>query len=221
MIPAFAVDRTEVVLLHLARMMRAGEIPSLPIYADSPMALATLAVYREAIERGDPEIRSDLADATQLLDPAGFHEVHDVAQSMTLDVGRVPSIIISASGMATGGRVLHHLKRYLPDHRATVAIAGFQAAGTRGRMLASGARTVKLLGRYVPVRAEIVDISGLSVHADRDEIVEWMGTATREPEMTLLVHGEPDASDALRDRIVDRLGYTTAVPRFGERVRLD
>jgi metallo-beta-lactamase family protein len=220
-IPAFAVDRTEVVLLHVARMMQAGEIPALPIYADSPMALATLAVYREAIERGDPEIRSDLHDTTRLLDPAGFTEARTVDESIALDNGRLPSIIISASGMATGGRVLHHLKRYLPDHRATIAIAGFQAAGTRGRMLQSGARAVKLLGRYVPVRADIVDISGLSVHADQGELVDWLGSTDREPEMTLLVHGEPDASEALRERVADRLGYTAAVPRYGERVRLD
>jgi metallo-beta-lactamase family protein len=220
-IPAFAVDRTEVVLLHLARMMAAGEIPALPIYADSPMALATLAVYREAIERGDPEIRGDLDDTTRLLDPAGFTEAHTVDESISLDRGALPSIIISASGMATGGRVLHHLKRYLPDHRATIAIAGFQASGTRGRMLQSGARAVKLLGRYVPVRADIVDISGLSVHADQGELVNWLGATSREPEMTLLVHGEPDASEALREQVADRLGYTAAVPRYGERVRLD
>ncbi|MGZ4677355.1 MAG: MBL fold metallo-hydrolase RNA specificity domain-containing protein [Acidimicrobiia bacterium] len=221
LIPAFAVDRTEVVLLHLTRMMRAGEIPTVPIHADSPMALNALAVYREAVERGDPEIRPDVGSTIELLDPAHFTEVREVEQSIALDVGTVPSIILSASGMATGGRVLHHLKRYLPDHRATIAIAGFQAYGTRGHSLQTGARVVKLLGKYVPVRADVVDLSGLSVHADRDEIVRWLGTAATPPEMTLLVHGEPDASTALRDRITDTLGWTAAVPRFGERVRLD
>jgi metallo-beta-lactamase family protein len=220
-IPAFAVDRTEVVLLHLTRMMRAGEIPKVPIYADSPMALAALSVYRDAIRRGDPEIRPDVGALAEFLDPAHFTEVRDVEGSMGLDVGRVPSIILSASGMATGGRVLHHLKRYLPDHRATIAIAGFQAYGTRGQALQSGARAVKLLGRYVPVRAEIIDVSGLSVHADRDEIVGWLGTATTPPEMTLLVHGEPAASESLREHIASSLDWTVAVPRFGERVRLD
>jgi metallo-beta-lactamase family protein len=220
-IPAFAVDRTEVVLLHLTRMMRAGEIPSVPIYADSPMALAALAVYREAIERGDAEIRPDVGSTVELLDPGHFTEVREVEQSMALDVGTIPSIILSASGMATGGRVLHHLKRYLPDHRATIAIAGFQASGTRGRALQSGARVVKLLGRYVPVRADVVDLSGLSVHADRDELVGWLGTAAAPPEMTLLVHGEPAASASLRDHLAATLDWTVAVPRFGERVRLD
>jgi metallo-beta-lactamase family protein len=192
-----------------------------PIYADSPMALAALAVYREAIDRGDPDIRADVGDAAALLDPAGFHEVREVEQSMQLDVGRVPSVIISASGMATGGRVLHHLKRYLPDPKATIAIAGFQAAGTRGRQLQSGAHAVKLLGRYVPVRADIVDIPGLSVHADQAELTGWLAGARTPPDMTLLVHGEPEASAALRDRVTADLGFTAAVPRFGERVRLD
>ena len=220
-IPAFAVDRTEVVLLHLTRMMRAGEIPSVPIFADSPMALAALAVYRKAIEAQDPDVREDVTSTLDLLDPARFTEVRDVSDSMALDAGTVPSIIISASGMATGGRILHHLKRYLPDHRATIAISGFQASGTRGATLQSGAKVVKLLGRYVPVRADVIDISGLSVHADRDEILQWLGTAETPPDMTLLVHGEPEASDALRDRIEAKLGWTAAVPRYGERVRLD
>jgi metallo-beta-lactamase family protein len=219
-IPAFAVDRTEVVLLHLTRLMREGKIPRVPISVDSPMALSALAVYRDAVERGDPEIRTDL-DTADLFEPGRFAEVRDVEQSRALDEGRVPSIIVSASGMATGGRVLHHLKRYLPDHRATIVIAGFQAYGTRGHSLQTGARVVKLLGRYVQVRADVVDVSGLSVHADRDEIVDWLSTATPPPEMTLIVHGEPDASDALRERIESKLGWTAAVPRYAERVRLD
>ncbi len=220
-IPAFAVDRTEVMLLHLARMMDAGAIPRVPIYADSPMALAALQVYREAIERGDAEIREDLGRARDLLDPTNFTEVREVDESAALDAGTVPSVIISASGMATGGRVLHHLKRYLPDHRATIVIAGFQAFGTRGHSLQTGARAVKMLGKYVPVRADVVDVSGLSVHADADEILEWLGTSATPPDMTLLVHGEQEASETLRDRITDELGWTAAVPRFGERIRLD
>jgi metallo-beta-lactamase family protein len=123
--------------------------------------------------------------------------------------------------MATGGRVLHHLKRFLPDHRNTIVLAGFQAEATRGRLLQQGARVVKLLGRYVSVRAEVVDISALSVHADRGELLGWLRTAPEPPDTTFVVHGEPSASASLRDAIEDDLGWTAVVPRYAERVRLD
>jgi metallo-beta-lactamase family protein len=221
LIPAFAVDRTEVVLLHLQRLVRAGAVPNLPVYVDSPMALAALAVYRRAIAAGDPEVRGEVAADPDPFDPGRLIEVHDVEQSKSLDAGTFPSIIVSASGMATGGRVLHHLARFLPHHRNTVVLAGFQAEATRGRLLQQGARVVKLLGHYVPVRARIVDISGLSVHADRGELLGWLRTAPEPPDTTFVVHGEPDASSSLREAIERDLGWTGVVPRFAERVLLD
>lgn len=221
LVPAFAVDRTEVVLMHLARMMHAGEVPELPVYVDSPMALAALAVYRDALARRDTEVRDEVLAEPDPFDPGRLVEVRDVEGSKALDAGRYPSVIVSASGMATGGRVLHHLARFLPDHRNTVVLAGFQAAGTRGRRLQEGVRVLKMLGRYVPVRAEILDVTGLSVHADRDELLAWLGSAPTAPETTLVVHGEPEASRALRDSIEGELGWTAAVPVHGERVRLD
>lgn len=218
-IPAFAVDRTEVVLHALRALRRGGRIPDLPVHVDSPMALDVLRVYREAIRRGDPEVRI-AADGDDPFDPGQLHEARTTAASKALNDIRYPSIIISSSGMASGGRVLHHLAQRLTDPRNAVVLVGFQAEGTRGRLLAEGARTVKLLGRYVPVRAEVAVVDAFSVHADADELIDWL-----RPGFVLdtayVVHGEATASAALRDRLVAELGWTAVVPAPGERVRLD
>ena len=223
-IPAFAVDRTEVLLHHLRQLRRAGAIPDMPIAVDSPMALASLRVYRTAVADGSPDVRAELiedaADRQDPFTPDGLVEVHDVEESKELDRSAGPRIIVSASGMATGGRVLHHLARFLPDHRSSIVLVGFQAAGTRGRALAEGARQVKLLGRYVPVRAEVVDLPSFSVHADHDELLDWLGTATSAPSAIYVVHGEPDGSAALADAVGERLGWTAVAPRYLERVSL-
>jgi metallo-beta-lactamase family protein len=218
-IPAFAVDRTEVVLVALARLVADGRIPRLPVYADSPMALEVLGVYRRAIEARDEEVRGD---GTDPFDLAGdLHEARTQAESRALNDLAYPSIILSASGMATGGRVLHHLARRLGDRRSTVVLVGYQAAGTRGRQLADGARAVKIHGRYVPVHADVVSIDGFSVHADADELVAWLGSSPERPDVAFVVHGEPEASEALRQRLGDELGWNAVVPRLDERVRLD
>ncbi len=219
-IPSFAVDRTEVLLFHLRRLLEAGEIPDVPLYVDSPMASAALSVYRRAVDEGWPEIRPELA-AQDLFDPEGLVEVRDVEASKRLDQQRYPSIVISASGMATGGRVLHHLQHRLPDPRNTILLPGYQAEGTRGRQLIDGARQIKLLGRYVPVRAEVVNLPAFSVHAGQSELVSWLTGSPTEPEATYLVHGEEPALAALAETIGDRTGWTAVVPRHGERVRLD
>ena len=219
-IPAFAVDRTEVLLVHLHRLRAAGAIPDLPVFVDSPMALAALDVYREALADGSPDVRPDLVGG-DVLGLAEVTAVRTVDESMDIDRLAYPAIIVSASGMATGGRVLHHLRRYLPDHRNTVILVGFQAAQTRGRLLAEGARQVKLLGHYIPVRAEVVDLPSFSVHADADELLTWLGTAATPPEAAYVVHGEPAASAALADAAGERLGWNAVVPSYGERVRLD
>jgi metallo-beta-lactamase family protein len=220
-IPSFAVDRTEVVLLHLRRAMRAGRIPTLPVYVDSPMALAALAVYRRALAAGGAEIRPDLAGDGDPFDPGQLIEARTVRDSMAINEAQGPKIIVSASGMASGGRVLHHLAHHLPDERSSVLLAGFQAAGTRGRSLADGARELKLLGRYVGVRAEVVSVPAFSVHADAAELVAWLRRAPRPPETTFVVHGEPAAATALHDAIERELGWTAAVPRYLEQVRID
>jgi metallo-beta-lactamase family protein len=220
-IPSFAVDRTEVILFHLRRLSQANRIPRLPVYVDSPMALASLAIYRRALEEGSPELEPGLTSDPDPFNPGHLIEARTVAQSMAINEQRYPSIIISASGMATGGRVLHHLARLLPDHRSTVLLVGYQAEGTRGRALLDGARSVKMLGRYIPVRTEIVNVPAFSVHADQHETIQWLRSAPRPPDMTFIVHGEQSAARALHEAIEQELGWTTAVPRYLERVRLD
>jgi metallo-beta-lactamase family protein len=218
LIPAFAVDRTEVVLIELARLMRAGTIPELPVFVDSPMALASLRVYRQAIAKAWPEIRPELLHtAEDPFDPGRLAELHTATQSMNVNNPRQPSIVISASGMATGGRVLHHLKQMLPDPRHTVLVVGYAAAGTRARQLATGAREIKIHGRYVPVKAEVQVLDAFSAHADAEELLAW-ATSGPEPGTTYVVHGEPEASTALVDRLATEHGWNAVVPRDGERV---
>lgn len=220
LIPAFAVDRTELVLLHVHRLMTSGVVPRVPVFVDSPMALAALRVYQEAVASGSAQVRPEAAGLLAALDELHVRAVRDAAGSMQLNRPNGPCIIISASGMATGGRVVHHLAHQLPDHRNTVVLTGYQAVGTRGRQLLEGARQVKIHGQYVPVRAEIVDDSSYSVHADADELVGWLASAPQPPQVVYVVHGEPDASRLLAERIDRDLGIIAVVPRIDERVLL-
>lgn len=212
LIPAFAVDRTELVLLRLGQLMSEGKVPAVPVYVDSPMALAALEVYQRALKRaGLPEDFGipDLRTAAR------------AADSMALNRPARPCVVVSASGMGTGGRVVHHLAHQLPEQRNCVVLTGYQAQGTRGRDLADGAREVKIHGRYVRVRAEVVVDDEFSAHADADELLDWLSRMPDEPRTVLVVHGEPDSSAALARRVTESLGWTAVVPRFGERVRLD
>jgi metallo-beta-lactamase family protein len=220
LVPAFAVDRTEVVLSALRTLMRSGRIPKVPVFVDSPMALRALEVYREALERSDLDVRTPRKGVPDPFDTGDLRPLTTVEESMTVNRPAYPSIVVSASGMATGGRVLHHLVDQLPDPRNTVLLVGFQASGTRGRSLAEGARALKIHGRYVPVRAEVVDLDHFSVHADADEVLEWLGRMPEPPSTCFVVHGEPQSSAALRDRLIEELGWNAVVPEPGERVRL-
>ena len=220
-IPSFAVDRTEVVLFHLRQLMRRGRVPELPVYVDSPMALATLQLYRQALAAGSAEINPEVLAAGDPFDPGYLIEARRLEESIAINAQAGPAVIISASGMATGGRVLHHLARRLPEPRNTVLLVGFQADGTRGRALLNGARSLKMLGRYVAVRAEVVNVPAFSVHADQGEIIDWLRPAPRAPETTFIVHGEPPAAAALHAAIESQLGWTAVVPRHLEQVRLD
>ena len=219
LIPAFAVDRTEVILAALATLMRDGRIEQVPVLVDSPMALASLRVYRTAIAERWPEIRPGVAEGPDPFAMPGLRELHTVEESMRANHPRLPSIVISASGMATGGRILHHLEHLLPDDRNTVLIVGFAAAGTRARQLVSGARAIKIHGRYVPVRAQVHALDGFSAHADAGELVAWATDGTP-VDTTYLVHGEPDASEAVAARLAGDFGWNAVVPRDGERVLL-
>ena len=215
-IPAFAVDRTELVLLTLADLTARGEIPDVPIHVDSPMALQALAVYREAAFAD--ELLADRVDAIEAL--GHVSAARTASESRRLDESG-PSIIISASGMATGGRVVHHLRSLLPDARNTVVLTGYQAEGTRGRALQQGAHEVKIQGHYVRVRAEVVTDEGFSVHADADELVSWLLGMPRLPESVYIVHGEPEAARALAERVREAMDCSVAVARLDERVLLE
>ncbi len=220
-IPSFAVDRTEVILFHLRRLMRDGRVPKLPVYVDSPMAIETLGVYREALQEHAVGLNPEVQDGGDPFDPGHLIETRTVEASMAINDDPGPAIIISASGMATGGRVLHHLTRRLPDPKNTVILVGFQAEGTRGRLLLEGSRSLKMLGRYVAVRAEVVNVPAFSVHADQREIIGWLRTAPHAPDTAFVVHGELAASTALHDAIEKQLGWTAVVPQYLEQVRLD
>ena len=209
-IPAFAVDRTELLLLLLQRLMREQRIPTLPVFADSPMALSVLDVYR-----------AELDDSIDFDPGGGLRECRSVEQSMAIADHVGPAIIISASGMATGGRVLHHLKRLLPDPRNAVILCGFQAAGTRGRSLADGAREIRMHGRDIPVRASVTQLTSMSVHADADALVAWVDRLPERPEHVYVVHGEPEASAALAVRLRAELGVEATVPAQFDEVELD
>jgi metallo-beta-lactamase family protein len=221
-IPAFAVDRTEVVLMALGELMRSGELPTVPVFVDSPMALAALRVYRQALSAGDSQVRPELVRAARAgvdpFDPGDLREATTAAESMLLNRPDQPCIIVSASGMASGGRVVHHLAHLLPDRRNTVLLVGYQAVGTRGRALLDGARQLKIHGSYVPVRAEVHALDEFSVHADVDDLLAWLRSAPQPPQACYVMHGEPAASAALADRIRAELDWCAVVPTPGESV---
>lgn len=218
LIPAFAVDRTEVVLQALTRLWQAGRLPEVPVFVNSPMALKALGVYQQPGYRDElrPELR-----ARGFVDLPHLREARTVQESMELNHPRMPCIIISASGMATGGRVLHHLRHLLPDRRNTVVLTGYQAVGTRGRALADGARQLKMHGRFIPVRAEVVQLDEFSVHADVSELLAWVGALAPRPQTVFVNHGEADAAEAVADRLTDELDLVAVVPRHGEVVSVE
>ena len=209
-IPAFAIGRAQSLLYHVWRLKQAGRIGLIPIYLDSPMAIDATALLHAHGEdhRLPPEVCAAVCAVATY--------TRDTEASKAIMTNTMPKVIISASGMATGGRVLHHLKALGPDRRNTIIISGFQAAGTRGRALADGARELKIHGRWVPINAEVADLPMLSAHADADEILRWLGGFRRPPKATFIVHGEATASEALRVRIGRDLGWQASVPLQGQ-----
>jgi metallo-beta-lactamase family protein len=245
-IPAFAIGRVEELIYWLKRLEDAKRIPVLPVFVDSPMAIEALARYQQRLTELDPELHPEQQDEKAPHGPADhadkvkerqeharherqlcvfcterFRTISSAAESKQLTQSKMPAIIISASGMATGGRVLHHLKAALPDARNTVLFAGFQAEGTRGRRLVDGEKAVKIHGEMIPVHAEVALVESMSAHADANEILRWLGGFSEPPRLTLIVHGEPVAMEALTASIHDRLGWATKMPEYGETVVLE
>jgi metallo-beta-lactamase family protein len=215
-IPAFAVGRSQELLWRLRRLEDQQRIPILPVYLDSPMAIDVSEVYARHPEDHDvaPAPSPDALRCHRL------RLLRTVEDSKSLNDRVEPMVIVAGSGMATGGRVLHHLERLLPDERTTVLLAGFQAAGTRGRSLQEGARALRMHGRDVPVRARVEMLDGLSAHADREEILRWLSGFTQPPRQTHVVHGEDAAAESLAFAIRERLGWRASVAQDGARVPL-
>jgi metallo-beta-lactamase family protein len=221
LIPAFAVGRTQHVMFLLRTLRAEGTIPrDVPIFVDSPMAIEANRIVMRHPEAQDDEMRNANANGD---DPLGMRDVRFATsseESKALNGIAYPAIIISASGMAEGGRILHHLEFKLPDHRATVLFVGFQAIGTRGRALQDGKTSVRMYGREIPVKARIETLDGLSAHADRGELLAWLQAAPQRPGRVHLVHGEPDARDALAASIRERMRLDVHCPDYLDTVEL-
>jgi metallo-beta-lactamase family protein len=213
-IPAFAVGRAQSLLYYLWQLKQAGRFNLVPIYIDSPMATNATALLHQ--HRADHRLPSEVC--TEVCATATY--VRDVDASKELSASRMPKVIISASGMATGGRVLHHIKAFGGDPRNTILFSGFQAAGTRGRAMIDGQREVKIHGDWIDIRAEVADLEMLSAHADANEIMKWLSEFRKAPKETFVVHGEPTASDALRQRIEAELGWKCSVVQMGKQLDL-
>ena len=242
-IPAFAIGRVEELIYWLKRLESEKRIPVLPVFVDSPLAAAALARYTARVHELDPEMLPEERDDKAPHDAAAphppdvrrrqarqerevcvfcterFRVIGSAEESKQLTASQMPSIVISASGMAEGGRVLHHLKRVLPDARNTVLFAGYQAAGTRGRRLVDGEKSVKIHGEWIAVAARIERLDSMSAHADSGEIMGWLGGFTAPPKQTFIVHGEPTAQDTLGRRIQAELGWPWKAPQHCETVQ--
>lgn len=245
-IPAFAVGRVEELIYWIKRFEEQHRIPVLPVYVDSPMAAEALKRYTERLHELDEDLQPERHDEKAPHGPAArgespetrrqearqerqvaafaterFRTIGSAAESKQLTASKQPAIVISSSGMATGGRVLHHLKAALPDSRNTIVFAGFQAEGTRGRQLADGAPSVKIHGQMIPVHARIARVESMSAHADSQEILRWLGGFKRPPRMTFLVHGELEAMTALQATITAKLGWPTMLPEHQQTVPIE
>ncbi len=214
LIPAFAVGRAQTMLHLIAKLRAHNRIPDVPVFLDSPMAIRATHVYfnRDHEHRLSP---SECEAIEKMVQP-----IVSANESRELVASRGPRIILSASGMATGGRVLHHLVSLLPESQHTILLVGFQTAGTRGQALASGAKSVRIHGQYVSVRAHIACLDALSAHADGQELLAWLATLERAPERAFVVHGEPARADAMRLALRDELGCQALVPRYGQSFEL-
>ena len=209
-VPSFAVGRAQTVLYGIHLLKKARRIPDMPVYLNSPMAADVTRIFRHHLD----ELRLDGEQCAAM--SAGVGIVNDIEESKRLNRLGYPSIIVSASGMATGGRVLHHIEAYAPSARNTILFAGFQAAGTRGATMVGGADSVKIHGAYVPIRAEVAQLDTLSAHADRAQLLEWIGQLPAAPRQVFVTHGEPVAADSLRLAIEERHHWPTRVPDYLE-----
>jgi metallo-beta-lactamase family protein len=219
-VPAFAVERTQKFLFILKTLMETGQIPRLPVYCDSPMAIKAVEVFLKHSEEYTPQAADLIKKYGSPLKWPGFTFALTAEESKKINESHYPSIIVSSSGMVTGGRILHHMAQRLPDPKNLVIFIGFQAPGTRGAIIKSGAPEVKIFGEFVPIRAQIAALEQFSDHADPPEMLEWLRTFKNKPSTTYLVHGEPAASAQLRERMEKELGWNVQVAEYMERVEV-
>lgn len=220
LIPAFAVDRTQEILYILHELMESGEVPEIPIFLDSPMGIETTALYSRFVEEHDAEMREYFSEGKNPIFPPNLTVTRSTAESKKLNHVDGPAIIISASGMATGGRILHHLKLRLPDPRNTVLFVGYQAQGTKGRRLVEGEPEIKIHGGWIPVRAHVDSLGAFSAHADQEELLVWLKRRKREPSTVCLIHGELPAQETFADLLKKELGWETLIPEIGDEIDL-
>jgi metallo-beta-lactamase family protein len=220
-IPAFAIGRTQVLLYVIRDLEEQGKIPELPIYVDSPMAIEATEVFERRIAELDIASRILALNGTKVFRPKNLHICKTRQESKAINEVKGPAIIISSSGMAVGGRVLHHLAKCLPHPENTILLIGYQAHGTRGRTLLEGGDEVKIHGRMIPVKAKVESIMGFSGHADYNEILAWLMGFNRPPEKTFIVHGEPEAAASLAEKIRSTFGWETMIPSLGDSVEID
>lgn len=214
LVPAFAVGRAQAMLYLIHELQKARQIPHVPIYLDSPMAISAT----ELMLKYHPLHRLSAQECREL--DSNVHYTRTVEQSIALNQMDVPCIIVSASGMATGGRVLYHLKRMLPDERNTIIFAGFQASGTRGDRLVKGEEKIKIHDQYFPVQAKVENFDLLSAHADRNEIIRWLQKMPVAPKKVFITHGEPKAAESFREMLQEKLGWQAEVANLGDTVEL-
>ena len=220
-IPAFAIGRTQTFMYYLRQLEDQQRIPHLPVYVDSPMALSATDLYLKHAEDHDLEYtREDGGGKGDPLSVHHFHLTRTAEESKQINNVKTPCIIVSASGMVTGGRVMHHLVQRLPDARNAVILAGFQAQGTRGRALQEGAKTLRIYGQEVPVNAEIVELGQFSAHAGKSELLRWLTGLPAPPKQTYLVHGEPSAAQSLQSAIREKFKWNVAVARYLDTINL-
>lgn len=220
LIPAFAIGRTQDLVYTIRKMEDAGEIPPMPVYVDSPMGIEATEIYSRHTAEHDFEMAQLSNHERNPLRSRNMVVARSAEQSKAINNFKGPLIIISASGMVTGGRVLHHLKHRLPNPDTTVLLVGYQAEGTRGRSLQDGAKEIRMLGEVVPVRAKIKVLDGFSAHADQGEILRWLGTFKKAPRRTYVVHGEPPAANALAEVIREQLKWQVEVAKHQQIVAL-
>jgi metallo-beta-lactamase family protein len=219
-VPAFSIGRTQELIWTIRKLEDAGRLPLVSVYIDSPMAIDVTEIYCKHPEDHDLDMKLLMDKKLCPLCCREYHLVRTAQESKALNSHRGPMVIIAGSGMATGGRVVHHLKYRLPDHRNTVLLTGYQAAGTRGRTLQDGARDIKIHGEMVPVKARVETVDGLSAHADQSEILRWLRGFRRPPAQTYLVHGESGPAATLAAVIERELGWRVSVAADGATVSL-